>query len=205
MQTNPYDLNTKLVHYSDPHCILKVDLVGECFLFKLWSQNQTLNHLNTRHEWFMAHLEIFGLVLLAIAQNLDLCVKYLWFWLSGIQMFSSVTIRIPDTQILDSFENRTKMSSIQMPFQYQTICKLDNFFPFEYQTCPVFRWLLYLDLTCNSWIRAGSERKIVKKIMTNFITSILLWKLYYLLNSCPSTYHYLPSPCVPEYRGDTII
>ena len=30
-----------------------------------------------------------------------------------------------------------------MPFEYQTICKLDNFWPFEYQTSPVFRWLLY--------------------------------------------------------------
>ena len=33
-----------------------------------------------------------------------------------------------------------------MPFEYRTICKLDNFLPFEYQTSPVFRWLLYLEV-----------------------------------------------------------
>ena len=31
-----------------------------------------------------------------------------------------------------------------MPFEYRTICKLDNFWPFEYWTSLVFRWLLYL-------------------------------------------------------------
>ena len=31
-----------------------------------------------------------------------------------------------------------------MPFEYRTICKPDNFWPFEYQTSPVFRWLLCL-------------------------------------------------------------
>ena len=30
-----------------------------------------------------------------------------------------------------------------MPFEYQTICKPNNFWPFEYLTTPVFRWLLY--------------------------------------------------------------
>ena len=33
-----------------------------------------------------------------------------------------------------------------MPFEYQTICKPDNFWPFEYQTSPVFRWLLYFSI-----------------------------------------------------------
>ena len=35
-----------------------------------------------------------------------------------------------------------------MPFENQTICKPDNFGPFEYWTSPVFKWLLYFDLTC---------------------------------------------------------
>ena len=39
-----------------------------------------------------------------------------------------------------------------MPFEYQTICKPDNFRPFEYQTSPVFRWLLYLN---NGLLKVG--------------------------------------------------
>ena len=30
-----------------------------------------------------------------------------------------------------------------MPFENQTICKPDNFWPFKYETSPVFRWLLF--------------------------------------------------------------
>ena len=37
-----------------------------------------------------------------------------------------------------------------MPFEYQTICKPDNFQPFEYRTSPVLRWLLYTVTTEHS-------------------------------------------------------
>ena len=32
-----------------------------------------------------------------------------------------------------------------MPFECRTICKPDNFWPFEYWTSPVLSWLLYLN------------------------------------------------------------
>ena len=38
-----------------------------------------------------------------------------------------------------------------MPFEYQTICKPDNFWPFEYRTSPVFRWLLYMSIVRVLW------------------------------------------------------
>ena len=60
-----------------------------------------------------------------------------------------------------------------MPFEYRTIYKPDNFWPFEYQTSPVFRWLLYvvpfeglfLNKTMTETIPTPGETKDVLKFL----------------------------------------
>ena len=49
-----------------------------------------------------------------------------------------------------------------MPFEYRTICKPDNFWPFEYQTSPVFRWLLYYKYSGGLKTELGNPNNIRK-------------------------------------------
>ena len=42
--------------------------------------------------------------------------------------------------------NRPFSPVFSQPFEYRTIWKLDRSVPFEYRTCALFRWLLYLPI-----------------------------------------------------------
>ena len=66
-------------------------------------------------------------------------------------------------------EYRTIQSGIQMSFEYQTICKPDNFRPSEYRTSPVFRWLLYFKIpSCLTGTFKGTN-KPVNPVLSNRI------------------------------------
>ena len=52
-------------------------------------------------------------------------------------------------QIWNILDHKTYiLSGFQITFENQAIQQLDMFGPFGYQTCPVFRWLLYF---CYTW------------------------------------------------------
>ena len=64
---------------------------------------------------------------------------FIWikdFLVSGIQM-AFWYLKCPVFEWFGSTDTK-------MPFENRTICKPDNFWPFEYRTCPVFRWLLFI-------------------------------------------------------------
>ena len=56
-------------------------------------------------------------------------------------------------QILDILDHKTYIFCpvFRPPFEIQTSCKHDMFGPFEYQTCPVIRWLLYSTKCWINW------------------------------------------------------
>ena len=57
-----------------------------------------------------------------------------------------------------------------MPFEYRIICKPDNFWPFEYRTSPVFRWLLYKQIFWTKLYKPGLD---VDEPLLNLIHSLL--------------------------------
>ena len=73
------------------------------------------------------------------------------------------------------FKYRTFLFGIQMPFENQTIRKPDNFWPFEYRTSPVFRWLLY-NLFNERCILAGRKGWTSRIECTNDQAQV--WPLY---------------------------
>ena len=95
------------------------------------------NHLNTRHPntgliWIPDSMSVLysnGFISLDhfILKNLFVYIKW-----------SSLVV----TWLSWPLKNRTKLSGIQMPFEYWTIRQPDMFGPFEYRTSPVFGWLL---------------------------------------------------------------